>query len=150
MRTVLQRVTAASVTVDGATVGQIDRGLLILLGVEVGDTAEELDWLVRKIVGLRIFSDAAGLMNLDLAAAGGRCLVVSQFTLLASSKKGNRPGYTRSARPEEAVPLYETFVKTLASATGTEVATGVFGADMRVSLVNDGPVTIVIDTRLRE
>ncbi len=135
---------------DGEATGEIGRGLMILLGVEVGDTVVELEWLVRKIVGLRIFSDGDGLMNLDLAAVGGHCLVVSQFTLLASSKKGNRPGYTRSARPEEAVPLYETFVKTLGQLTGTAVATGVFGADMQVSLVNDGPVTIVVDTRLRE
>ncbi len=150
MRAVVQRVSSASVVADGVPTGSIEHGLLILLGVEIGDTNEELDWLVRKIVGLRIFGDADGQMNLDLAAVGGRCLIVSQFTLLASSKKGNRPGYTRSARPEEAVPLYETFVKTLALLSGTEVATGVFGADMQVSLVNDGPVTIVIDTRLKE
>lgn len=142
--------SSASVVSDGEATGEIGRGLMILLGVEVGDTVVELEWLVRKIVGLRIFSDGDGLMNLDLAAVGGHCLVVSQFTLLASSKKGNRPGYTRSARPEEAVPLYETFVKTLGQLTGTAVATGVFGADMQVSLVNDGPVTIVVDTRLRE
>lgn len=150
MRAVVQRVTSASVVADGAPAGAIERGLLILLGVEVGDTAEELRWLVRKVAGLRIFSDEAGQMNLDLAAVGGRCLVVSQFTLLASTRKGNRPSYTRSARPEEAVPLYEAFVAALAEATGTQVATGVFGADMEVSLVNDGPVTIVVDTRRRE
>ena len=150
MRAVLQRVTSASVIADGQLAGAIDQGLLILLGVEVGDTQEELAWLVRKVAGLRIFSDAAGQMNLDLAAIGGRCLVVSQFTLLASSKKGNRPSYTRSARPEEAVPLYEAFVEALGAATGTAVETGVFGADMQVSLVNDGPVTVVVDTRWRE
>ena len=150
MRAVIQRVSSASVTSDGSETGRIDRGMVILLGVEVGDTREELDWLVRKIVGLRIFSDREGLMNLDLAAVSGRCLVVSQFTLLASSRKGNRPSYMRSARPDEATPLYETFVATLGTLTATEVATGVFGADMQVSLVNDGPVTIVIDTRLRE
>ena len=150
MRAVVQRVSSASVVSDGVPTGAIDRGLMILLGVEVGDTDEELRWLVRKVAGLRIFSDAAGQMNLDLAAVGGRCLVVSQFTLLASTKKGNRPSYTRSARPEEAVPLYEAFVAALAEATGTDVATGVFGADMQVSLVNDGPVTIVVDTRWRE
>lgn len=135
---------------DGVLTGQIERGLLILLAIEVGDSLFELDWLVQKVIGLRIFNDDAGQMNLDLAAVDGRCLVVSQFTLLASSKKGNRPGYTRSARPDEAIPLYETFVKTFAASTGTSVATGVFGADMKVSLVNDGPVTIIIDTRLKE
>jgi D-tyrosyl-tRNA(Tyr) deacylase len=124
--------------------------MLILLGVETGDSQEELDWLARKVAGLRIFSDAAGQMNLDLADVDGRCLVISQFTLLASTKKGKRPSYIRSARPEEAIPLYETFVKTLGVLTGTKVETGVFGADMQVSLVNDGPVTITIDTRLRE
>ena len=150
MRVVLQRVTSASVTADGRPAGAIGRGLLILLGIEVGDTREELAWLVRKVAGMRLFSDADGQMNLDLAAVGGRCLVVSQFTLLASSKKGNRPSYTRSARPEEAVPLYEAFVAALSEATGTTVETGVFGADMQVSLVNDGPVTVVVDTRWRE
>ena len=150
MRAVLQRVTSASVTADGQPAGAIGRGLLILLGVEVGDTREELAWLVRKVAGMRLFSDADGQMNLDLAAVDGRCLVVSQFTLLASSRKGNRPSYTRSARPEEAVPMYEAFVAALAEATGTAVETGVFGADMEVRLVNDGPVTVVVDTRLRE
>ncbi len=150
MRAILQRVTSASVISDGVPTGAIEKGLLILFGVEVGDTMEELQWLVRKIAGLRIFSDAEGLMNLDLADVGGRCLVISQFTLLASTKKGKRPSYIRSARPEEAIPFYEIFVKTLAAQTNTEVATGVFGADMQVSLVNDGPVTITIDTRLKE
>jgi len=150
MRAIIQRVSSASVISDGVLTGEIENGLLILLGIEVGDKREELDWLVKKIVGLRIFSDEDGLMNLDLAAVAGRCLVISQFTLLASTKKGKRPSYIRSARPEEAVPLYETFVKTLGLATHTEIATGVFGADMQVSLVNDGPVTISIDTRLKE
>lgn len=150
MRAVLQRVSSASVVSDGVPTGAIEQGFLILLGIEVGDTQQELDWLVRKIAGLRIFSDPEGLMNLDLADVNGRCLVISQFTLLASTKKGKRPSYIRSARPEEAIPLYETFVKTLALHTNTEVATGVFGADMKVSLVNDGPVTITIDTRLKE
>ena len=150
MRAVVQRVSEASVVSDGELTGEIGRGLLILLGVEVGDTQEELEWLVRKVSGLRIFSDVEGQMNLDLAAVGGQCLVVSQFTLLASTRKGNRPSYTRSARPEEAVPLYERFVDRLAETTGKPVPTGVFGADMQVSLVNDGPVTIVVDTRLRE
>lgn len=150
MRAVVQRVASASVTVDGATVGAVERGLLILLGVEVGDTRGELDWLVAKLAGLRLFSDAGGQMNLSLADVGGRALVVSQFTLLASTRKGRRPSYTRSARPGEAEPLYEAFCAALAEATATEVARGVFGADMRVSLVNDGPVTVVVDTRLRE
>lgn len=150
MRAVVQRVSSAAVLSDGVLTGAIDKGLLILLGVEVGDTQEELEWLVRKISGLRIFSDEEGLMNKDLADVNGRCLVISQFTLLASTKKGKRPSYIRSARPEEAIPLFETFVKTLALETKTEVATGVFGADMKVSLVNDGPVTISIDTRLKE
>lgn len=150
MRAIIQRVSSASVISDGVPTGAIEQGLLILLGVEVGDTQEELTWLVNKVAGLRIFSDAEGLMNLDLAGVNGKCLVISQFTLLASTKKGKRPSYIRSARPEEAIPLYETFVKTLAAVTDTEVATGVFGADMKVSLVNDGPVTISIDTRLKE
>ena len=150
MRAVVQRVSSASVVSDGTLTGAIGRGFVILLGIEVGDTAVERDWLARKIVGLRVFNDEEGLMNLDLAAVGGRCLIVSQFTLLASSKKGNRPSYLRSARPEEAVPHYEAFVAQLAELTAAPVATGVFGADMQVSLVNDGPVTIVIDTRLRE
>lgn len=150
MRAIIQRVSSASVISDGVPTGKIGQGLLILLGVEVGDTKEELEWLVRKIAGLRIFSDEEGLMNKDLADVQGQCLVISQFTLLASTRKGKRPSYIRSARPEEAVPLYETFVKTLALETNTEVHTGVFGADMQVSLVNDGPVTISIDTRLKE
>jgi len=150
MRAIIQRVSSASVISDGELTGAIEKGLLILLGVEVGDTLEELTWLVNKIAGLRIFADEEGLMNLDLAGVGGRCLVVSQFTLLASTKKGKRPSYIRSARPQEATPLYETFVKTLSAVTNTEIATGVFGADMQVSLVNDGPVTISIDTRLKE
>ena len=150
MRAVIQRVSSASVVSDGVPTGAIGRGLLVLLGVEAGDTRAELDWLVAKVAGLRLFSDAEGHMNLDLAAVGGRCLVVSQFTLLASTRKGKRPSYLRSARPEEAVPLYEAFVSELARTTDTEVATGVFGADMQVSLVNDGPVTVVVDTRLKE
>ncbi len=150
MRAVIQRVKSASVVSDGTLTGSISQGLLILLGIETGDNNEELKWLVDKVSGLRIFSDDAGQMNLDLAAINGRCLVISQFTLLASTRKGKRPSYTRSAHPDEAIPLYDTFVKTLGAATKTTVETGVFGADMQVSLVNDGPVTIIIDTRLRE
>jgi len=150
MRAIIQRVSSASVISDGVPTGAIGQGLLILLGVEVGDTIEELEWLVRKIAGLRIFSDEKGLMNKDLSDVQGQCLVISHFTLLASTRKGKRPSYIRSARPEEAVPFYETFVKTLALETNTVVPTGVFGADMQVSLVNDGPVTISIDTRLKE
>ena len=150
MRAVVQRVSSASVISDGVESGRIGRGLVILLGIEVDDTAEERDWLVRKLLGLRIFNDEAGLMDLNLAAVDGRYLVVSQFTLLASIRKGNRPSYLRSARPAKAVPHYEAFVEALATFSGTAVATGVFGANMQVSLVNDGPVTLILDTRLRE
>lgn len=150
MRAVVQRVAEASVSVGGEDVGAIERGLLVLLGVEVGDTEEDLRWLVGKVAGLRLFSDADGQMNLDLRDVGGRALVVSQFTLLASTRKGKRPSYLRSARPPEAEPLYERFCAAFAKTTGTSVERGVFGADMRVALVNDGPVTVVVDTRLRE
>lgn len=150
MRAVVQRVASASVVSDGELTGRIDRGLVVLLGVEVGDTRDDLEWLVRKVTGLRVFADEAGQMNRDLGEAGGRLLVVSQFTLLASTRKGKRPSYTRSARPGEAVPLYEAFCAACAKTTGQPVATGVFGADMQVELVNDGPVTVIIDSRLRE
>ena len=150
MRAVVQRVRSASVISDGSLTGSIEQGLLILLGVEVGDTSQELEWLVQKVAGLRIFADADGQMNTDLAAIGGRCLVISQFTLLASTRKGKRPSYIRSARPEEAIPLYEQFVARLGEVTQTRIETGIFGADMQVSLVNDGPVTIIIDSRIKE
>ena len=150
MRAVVQRVAEASVVVDGEVVGAIGPGALVLLGVETGDTAEELAWLVGKVAGLRIFADEAGQMNRALEEVGAEALVVSQFTLLASTRKGRRPSYVRSAPPAEAEPLYERFCASLAERLGKPVARGIFGADMRVGLVNDGPVTVVVDTRLRE
>jgi D-tyrosyl-tRNA(Tyr) deacylase len=150
MKAVIQRVLEAAVSVEGSLVSEIKSGLLVLLGVEVGDTPEELNWLVQKIANLRIFEDEAGVMNRSLVETDGDMIVVSQFTLLAQTKKGNRPSYIRAARPDEAVPLYELFVEEIQSALGKKVGTGVFGADMKVSLINDGPVTLVIDTRNRE
>lgn len=150
MRTVIQRVSAASVTIGGEIKGQIGRGLLVLLGVEEADTAEDIEWLSGKIVRLRIFSDHEGLMNRSVQDIGGGILLISQFTLFASTKKGNRPSYLRSARPEVAIPLYEQFKTRLALDLGKVIAAGEFGADMQVSLVNDGPVTIFIDSKARE
>lgn len=150
MRAVLQRVASASVSVDGTVIGAIGPGLLILLGVATGDTAEDGAWLVQKIAALRIFGDAGGKMNLALADTAGGALVVSQFTLIASTRKGTRPSFNDAARPEAAVPLYEDFVRGLEIRLGRPVATGRFGAAMAVSLVNDGPVTLVLDSRLRE
>ena len=150
MRAVIQRVSEASVEISGATKGKIGRGLLILLGVEDADTPDDGAWLAGKIGRMRIFSDAEGLMNLSLQDVDGEALVVSQFTLYASTKKGNRPSYTRSAKPDIAIPLYERFVQQLQAELGRPIATGEFGAMMKVSLLNDGPVTICIDTRNRE
>ncbi|OAV43555.1 D-aminoacyl-tRNA deacylase [Lewinella sp. 4G2] len=150
MRALLQRVTQASVTIAGEVSGQIGPGLLILIGIEDADTSADIDWLCKKISGMRIFGDEEGKMNRSVVDVDGGLLVVSQFTLFASTKKGNRPGFTRSARPEVAIPLYESFVKTLAITAGRPVETGVFGADMQVALVNDGPVTIWVDTGARE
>ena len=150
MRAVLQRVSEASVTIEGEVVGEIGRGFVVLLGVEEADTQEDLEWLAGKIARVRVFSDEAGKMNLALPDVGGRVLVVSQFTLHASLKKGNRPGYTGAARPEVAVPLYEAFVTAVGNETGTVVETGRFGADMQVALVNDGPVTLVYDSKRKE
>ncbi|HMX39773.1 MAG TPA: D-aminoacyl-tRNA deacylase [Saprospiraceae bacterium] len=150
MRTVIQRVSQASVNIEGATHSSIGCGLLILLGIEHDDTAEDIEWLCKKIAGLRIFSDEAGLMNRSVQDIGGECLVVSQFTLHASTKKGNRPSFIRAARPDTAIPLYEQFVRTLANESGRPVKTGIFGADMKVELLNDGPVTIWIDSRMKE
>ena len=147
MKAVLQRVSHASVTIDGKINGAIEQGILILLGVTHEDSQEDIDWLVRKIMNMRIFSDAEGLMNLSCQDVGGRYLVISQFTLQASTKKGNRPSYIAAARPEIAIPLYETFVKQLGVLTQTDIETGIFGADMKVSLLNDGPVTIIIDSK---
>ena len=150
MRVLLQRVSAASVNIAGSTHGQIGRGLLVLLGIEATDTAEDIDWLCGKLSRLRVFPDAAGTMNRSVVDVGGDFLVVSQFTLYASTKKGNRPSYLRAARPEVAVLLYEAFVARLGEVSGRRVATGRFGADMQVQLTNDGPVTIWIDSRARE
>lgn len=150
MRALIQRVTSASVTINGQTSGQIDSGLLILLGIEDADTTEDINWLCGKISRLRIFSDEDGLMNRSVTDVNGGLLVVSQFTLYGSTKKGNRPSFIRSAKPPVAIPLYEQFVKTLGEVAGRPVETGEFGADMQVALVNDGPVTIWIDSRARE
>lgn len=150
MRAVVQRVSEADVTVGGDVVGRIGRGLLVLVGVEQGDAAADADWLAAKIAGLRIFADAEGKMNLAVHEVGGETLVVSQFTLLAETARGHRPSFVRAARPEEAVPLYERFAEALGAAVGKPAERGVFAADMRVALVNDGPVTIWIDSRRRE
>jgi D-tyrosyl-tRNA(Tyr) deacylase len=150
MRAVLQRVASASVTIVGQTKSSIQTGLLLLLGIEEADTAEDIEWLSGKIVRLRIFPDDQGVMNRSVQEVGGDVLVVSQFTLLASTKKGNRPSYIRAARPELAVPLYEAFVRRLSEDLGKPAATGEFGADMQVALVNDGPVTLLLDTKARE
>jgi D-tyrosyl-tRNA(Tyr) deacylase len=147
MRAVVQRVTEAEVTIGADVAGRIGRGLVVLVGVQVSDTEADADWLAGKIAALRIFADEAGKMNRDVRESGGQALVVSQFTLHASTKKGNRPSFMQAARPEEAVPLYERFCATLEGALGRPPARGVFAADMRVKLVNDGPVTIVIDSR---
>jgi D-tyrosyl-tRNA(Tyr) deacylase len=150
MRAVIQRVTQASVTIGGSTVSAIGQGLLVLLGIEDPDTGEDIEWLVKKIAQLRIFGDADGLMNLSVQDVGGSVIVVSQFTLHASTKKGNRPSFIRAARPEVAVPLYEQFVAALRQTAGLPVLTGEFGADMQVALVNDGPVTILMDSKSKE
>jgi len=150
MKAVLQRVTKASVTIDGEKVAAINSGLLVLLGIEEADTQEDLSWLVSKISKLRIFNDANGVMNLSVQETGGDIIVVSQFTLHALTKKGNRPSYINAARPETALPLYEAFILKMESEIGKKVQTGRFGADMKVALLNDGPVTIIIDTKNKE
>jgi D-aminoacyl-tRNA deacylase len=150
MRAVIQRVQQASVTIAGETVGAIGQGLLVLLGVTHDDTAADIDWLLKKIVQLRIFSDAEGKMNLSVEDVKGGILVVSQFTLYADAKKGNRPSYIRSAPPAVSIPLYEQFVATLRARFAGPVATGQFGAMMDVALVNDGPVTIILDSRQQD
>lgn len=150
MRAVIQRVSSASVTVAGRITGSIQTGLLVLLAVEETDHAEDIEWLSGKIVRLRIFNDGTGLMNRSVQEVAGDVLVVSQFTLFASTKKGNRPSYTRSARPEIAVPIYNQFVNRLTQDLGRPVQTGEFGAEMEVRLLNAGPVTIIIDTKARE
>ena len=150
MRAIIQRVTQASVAVDGKVISKIDSGLLILLGIEDADEQEDLEWLSRKIVNLRIFNDSEGVMNQSLIETGGNAIVVSQFTLHASTKKGNRPSYIKAAKPPVAIPLYEKFVAQMEQDSGQKIGTGIFGADMQVSLVNDGPVTITIDTKNKE
>ena len=147
MRAVIQRVSAASVTIDGSVKSSIGAGLLVLLGIGHEDDGSDIDYLVKKISGLRIFNDDAGVMNLSVLDVGGDVIVVSQFTLMAVTRKGNRPSYIEAAGHEKAVPLYEEFCRRLSLALGKHVGTGVFGADMKVSLVNDGPVTICIDSR---
>ncbi|KEQ29883.1 D-tyrosyl-tRNA(Tyr) deacylase [Pedobacter antarcticus 4BY] len=150
MRAVIQRVKRASCHVEEKLTGEIKDGLLVLLGIEDADEQEDLEWLAAKICNLRIFGDDAGLMNKSLLDLGGEILLISQFTLFAATKKGNRPGFTRAARPEKAIPLYEQMQQQLARLLGKPVATGIFGADMQISLVNDGPVTITIDTKKKE
>lgn len=150
MRAVIQRVQHASVTIDGHLKSAIKQGYLILLGIEEADTHDDADWLCRKIAGLRVFDDADGVMNRSIIDIEGEALVVSQFTLMASYKKGNRPSYIRAAGHAHAIPLYEYFCTALSSALGQEVKTGAFGADMKVELLNDGPVTICMDTKNKE
>ena len=150
MRAVIQRVSHASCSIEGVISGEIGTGFMVLLGIEDSDTDEDMTWLAQKIANMRVFSDENGLMNKALAEVQGNILLVSQFTLFAATKKGNRPGFARSARPEYAIPLYEKMIVELTKLTGTKIQTGVFGADMQISLVNDGPVTICIDTKARE
>lgn len=147
MRAVIQRVSRASVTVDGKIISEIKAGLLILLGIEHEDTTADIEWLSRKIANLRIFNDESGVMNTSLFESKGDAIVVSQFTLHASTKKGNRPSYMKAAKPEISIPLYEKFIRQLQNYLGKPVGTGVFGADMKVDLLNDGPITIIIDTK---
>ena len=147
MKVVLQRVSSASVTIDNKIVADIQKGLLVLVGIEDADNQEDIDWLVGKIANLRIFDDANHVMNLSVKDINGDIIVVSQFTLHASTKKGNRPSYLKASKPDVAIPLYENFVKRLEVELGKKVRTGIFGADMKVSLLNDGPVTITIDSK---
>lgn len=150
MRAVIQRVSQASCTVEEKITGEIEQGLLVLIGIEDADGAEDLDWLAQKIAGIRIFNDENGLMNKSLADVDGNILLISQFTLFAATKKGNRPGFTRAARPDRAIPMYESMIVKLSALTGKKIQTGIFGADMKISLLNDGPVTIIIDTKNKE
>jgi len=150
MRAVIQRVTQASCTVDGNITGAIENGFLVLLGIEDADTTEDLEWLAQKIANMRVFGDENGLMNKALADIDGNILLISQFTLFASTKKGNRPGFTRAARPDKAIPLYEAMSEQLGKLIGKKIQCGIFGADMKISLLNDGPVTILIDTKNKE
>jgi D-tyrosyl-tRNA(Tyr) deacylase len=147
VRAVIQRVSEAKCVVDGTITGAINTGFLVLVGVEDADTDEDLQWLSQKISGLRVFGDENGLMNKALADVDGNILLISQFTLFAQTKKGNRPSFIRAARPDKAIPLYEKMITVLESLIGKKIATGVFGADMKISLLNDGPVTIIMDTK---
>ena len=150
MRVVIQRVSTASVTIDNKIVAEINKGLLVLVGIEDADSQEDIDWLVAKIIKLRIFGDENNMMNLSLQDIDGDIIVVSQFTLHAATKKGNRPSYIKASKPEIAIPLYEKFVSALEHTLGKKVQTGQFGADMKVALINDGPVTILIDSKNKE
>lgn len=150
MLAIIQRVSQASVTIENKVKGQIDVGFLILLGITHSDTREDVDWLSKKIVGMRIFSDEEGKMNLDLASVNGNILLISQFTLHASTKKGNRPSFIEAARPDVAIPLYQAMIRQLEADLGKPIQTGEFGADMKVALLNDGPVTILIDSKNRQ
>ena len=150
MRAVIQRVSEASVQVDSEIVGKISTGYVVLLGIEETDSLEDIDWLCKKIINLRLFNDTNDKMNLSIADIGGEILIISQFTLFASTKKGNRPSFIKAAKPETAIPLYEEFVKKTTIEMSKPPKTGIFGADMKVSLINDGPVTIMIDSKNRE
>ncbi|MDR0754259.1 MAG: D-tyrosyl-tRNA(Tyr) deacylase [Prevotellaceae bacterium] len=150
MKTVVQRVSQASVSVDGSVKSQIGKGIMMLVSFEENDTLEDLSWLAAKVCKLRIFDDSQGVMNVSLQDIDGEILIVSQFTLHASTKKGNRPSYIKAAKPETAIPFYEKFIEIVETESGKKAKTGIFGADMKVALVNDGPVTIVIDTKNRE
>ena len=147
MRLVIQRVSKASVTIDNSVFSSINNGLMVLVGIEEGDDQKDADWIVQKLANMRIFSDAEGKMNLSVKDINGEVLVVSQFTLHASTQKGNRPSFIKAARPETAIPLYKSFINKVSTETGKECKTGVFGADMKVELINDGPVTIVMDSK---
>ena len=150
MKLVIQRVNEASVSIDGQVAGAIQKGLMVLLGIETADTMEDVDWLSNKIVQMRIFDDAEGVMNLSVKEVGGNILLVSQFTLHASTKKGNRPSYIAAAKHDISIPLYEAMIKKLTVDMGAPIQTGVFGADMKVALINNGPVTIIIDSKNKE
>jgi len=150
MRAVIQRVTRANVTIEGKVHASIDEGLLVLLGIEDADTADDIEWLSGKIINLRIFNDKDGVMNISIKEMGGDILLISQFTLHASTRKGNRPSYIKASKPGIAVPLYEKMIRQLSTGLGKEIKTGVFGADMKVELLNDGPVTIIIDSKNKE
>jgi D-tyrosyl-tRNA(Tyr) deacylase len=150
MRVVIQRVTEAKVVIEGKVNGEIGNGFMILVGIEEADGAEDIAWLTKKIVNLRVFDDENGVMNRSILDAGGDILLISQFTLHALTAKGNRPSYIKAAKPDISIPIYEAFIKSLEDAMGKKIATGIFGADMKVSLTNDGPVTILIDTKNKE